>query len=168
MNSKHLATYLNDHLAGSEMALELLDHLIATFPNSTASKLDEMIRAEVVSDRGELEAIMANLGIHQSSTRKATAWLGEKLTQLKLRVDDSSAGSFRLFEATELISLGIEGKRGLWQTLSAIAPAVEALSHVDFPRLIRRAQEQRERLEPLRIQAAHASFDSPSNTGSES
>lgn len=37
MADEHLATYLNDHLAGSVVALELLDHLAATNSESELS-----------------------------------------------------------------------------------------------------------------------------------
>ncbi len=111
MNTKHLAAYLNDHLAGSELAIELLNHLIDTFPDSAASKVAEPIREEVISDRKELESIMTALRIHQSTVRKGSAWVSEKFARLKLLVDDVGAGEFRRMETTELISLGIEGKR---------------------------------------------------------
>jgi hypothetical protein len=41
-----------------------------------------------MADRQELEALMARLHIAKSRRRKATAWLAEKATQLKLQFDD--------------------------------------------------------------------------------
>ena len=59
--------------------------------------------------------------VAESRTRKATAWLTEKVTELKLRLDDPAGGALRLLEALEAVSLGIEGKRALWRALAAAA-----------------------------------------------
>jgi hypothetical protein len=54
---------------------------------------------------------MARLGVPTSAPRRAAAWLAEKLTELKLRLDDPSGGALRLMETLEAVSVGIEGKR---------------------------------------------------------
>jgi hypothetical protein len=38
MSDSHLPTYLNDHLAGSEVALELLEHLQRLVPGAPAGQ----------------------------------------------------------------------------------------------------------------------------------
>ena len=40
MANEHLATYLNDHLAGSAVTLELLDQLEATHSDGTLGEMD--------------------------------------------------------------------------------------------------------------------------------
>jgi hypothetical protein len=92
MHFDHLSTYLNDHLAGSIMALELLDNVIAKFAGLEVCKVAKEIRQEVWEDRTELESIMARLGIQQSATRKATAWLGDKIVLAKLHLDGGAVG----------------------------------------------------------------------------
>jgi hypothetical protein len=158
INANNLAVYLNDHLAGAAAALELLDNLLAKFPNSNVSELAREIRQEIDADREELVSIMNRLHIDQSKTRKASAWLAEKAAEAKLYLDDSSAGTLRLFEMIEAISLGIEGKRALWMALARIVNQVPELADIDFNRLIQRAQDQRARLEPFRRQAAVDAF----------
>lgn len=49
---------------------------------------------------------MKALNIDQSRMRKASAWLAEKFTELKLRFDDPKAGALLLFESLEALSLG--------------------------------------------------------------
>jgi hypothetical protein len=154
MHTDHLATYLNDHLAGSTIALGLLDDLRSKFPDSEISTLAERLKTDITADRQQLESIMARLHIDQSTLRKASAWANEKLLRAKLFMDDSKAGPLRLLEATEAISLGIEGKRGLWVVLESLSKNFPELSSVDYPNLIQRAKEQRARLEPHRIEAA--------------
>jgi hypothetical protein len=154
MAEKHIATYLNDHLAGSTAALELLEHLEAVHASEEVRRFAADLRADVAADRGELEALMDRLQVAQSRTRKAAAWLTEKASELKLRWDDRASGALHLLEALDALSLGIEGKRGLWRALAAAAEDTVALQGVDYDSLTKRAEEQRRRVETLRLDAA--------------
>jgi hypothetical protein len=154
VDRKHLATYLNDHLAGAVTLLELLGHVISAYPGTEVERFARGLRDEVTADRRELEALMERFGVSQSTTRKASAWLSEKLAQLKLKADDRHAGALRLLEATEAMSLGIEGKRSLWLALDRAAERDPALRGCDYDRLRQRAEDQRQRVEAVRLQAA--------------
>ena len=154
MADQHLATYLNDHLAGSVVALELLEHLEAAHAGSALENFFAALRADIEADRKELESLMSQLNVAQSNMRKATAWLTEKVTELKLRVDDPAGGALRLLEASEALSLGIEGKMALWRALAVVAKEVPRLRVVDYDRLIERAVDQRDRAEEVRLEAA--------------
>jgi hypothetical protein len=59
-----------------------------------------------------------------------------------------------LLESIEAISLGIEGKRGLWLALGTLASRLPELGLAHYGRLVQRAEQQRKRLEPYRRQAA--------------
>lgn len=159
MAHKHLATYLNDHLAGSSAALEMLEVLASAYAGSDVERFARELHDEILEDRLELEGLMARLQISQSPPRKAVGWISEKLAQLKLRIDDPAGGAFRLFEATEAISTGIEGKRLLWRALEAIAVDPPGSGGCDYDRLIRRAEDQRRRVEQVRIDAARKALD---------
>lgn len=154
MAHEHLTTYLNDHLAGSVIALELLDHLQATHAGSELGTFFKQLSSDIAADRDELQGLMERLEISESRTRKASAWFTEKMTELKLRLDDPKDGSLRLFESLEALSLGIEGKRSLWIGLIAAAEQSPSLRILDYERLEERAQEQRDRVENLRIATA--------------
>jgi hypothetical protein len=160
MTMKHLATYLNDHLAGSVVALELMEHLETAHRDSTVAGFLATLRADVAADRQELEALLERLQYSESGPRQALAWLGEKVAQLKLQLDDSATGALRLFEGLEVISLGIEGKRSLWLALAAVAETIPALQGVDYDRLIQRAENQRRQVETERLRAAQEAFGS--------
>ena len=119
MAREHIATYLNDHLAGATGAVELLEHLEKEHADTEVGRLASELRADVEADRQTLQSLMERLEVAQSRTQKAAAWLGEKAAELKLRLDDPAGGSLRLFESLEVLSLGIEGKRSLWRALAA-------------------------------------------------
>jgi hypothetical protein len=154
MAKEHIVTYLNDHLAGATAAVELLEHLETAHAESAAGQAAAGLRAEIEADRQELRAVMGRLEVDESRARKASGWLGSKVTELKLRLDDRSGGDLHLFEALEVLSLGIEGKHGLWRALMAAAQDAPGLQVADYERLARRAVEQRGRVEAMRLEAA--------------
>lgn len=75
MANEHLATYLNDHLAGLTVAIELLQDIEAEGAGITKSLAE--LRADIEADRNELQALMHRLGIAESRTRKVSGWLTE-------------------------------------------------------------------------------------------
>lgn len=154
MADDHIATYLNDHLAGSVVAVELMENLEALYAGKPIADFVAKLRADVEADVQELESLMGHLEISESRTRKASAWVTEKFTQLKLRLDDPAHGELRLFESLEALSLGIEGKRSLWLALSAAAEVSPQLRIIDYQRLQQRAEEQRARVEEKRLELA--------------
>jgi hypothetical protein len=154
MANEHLATYLNDHLAGSVVAVELMENLEAAYAETPIANFVKGIRIEVEADQRELQQLMNRLEISESRTRQVSAWLTEKLTELKLRLDDSARGDLRLFESLEALSLGIEGKKSLWLALAAAAEISPQLRLVDYERLQTRAEEQRSQVEFKRIEIA--------------
>ncbi len=154
MANTHLGTYLNDHLAGSTAALELLTHLAQAYAGSEIARLAEGLHADISADRRVLEGLVARAGAAESAVRKASSWLMEKLARLKLRMDDPGGGALHALEALEAISLGIEGKASLWRNLQAAAEGTDALRGPDYALLLRRAGEQRDRIEPLKLEAA--------------
>jgi len=156
MLSKHATIYLNDHLAGSVTAIEMLGLITSEYRGSDAGLVAEQIRDEVIADRSVLEALMQRLDVSQSTMRKTSAWLAEKGAQIKLRWDDPAGGSFRLQEAVEAISLGIEGKRLLWLLLKALSESATELQGIDYAELIKRAENQRARVELVRLAAGRS------------
>ena len=154
MADEHIATYLNDHLAGSVAALELLEHLEAAHAGTPLERFLAELRADVAADRQELEGLMDRLDIKESRTRKTSAWLAEKITELKLRLDDPAGGDLRLLESLEAVAVGIDGKRALWLALAAVAEDAPGLRLIDYQRLEKRADEQRRRVEGVRLEAA--------------
>jgi hypothetical protein len=157
MSSTVLTTYLNDHIAGSVAALELLDHLLQRDPGSGRDELAR-IRSEIEEDQETLRRILRGLGGQESPIRKAAAWISEKLGQVKLRLDDKGSGDLRVLEALEALGLGIQGKLLLWRALEASAGKVPTLGGFDLQQLQQRAQGQFQRIEELRLRAARVAL----------
>jgi|SRR5215207_678849 len=156
MSNAVLTTYLNDHLAGSVAALELVEHLLRHEGANQQSYAT--LRTEIEEDQQTLRQLLAELGGKESQVRKAAAWLTEKLGQAKLRLDDQGDGDLRALEALETLGLGIQGKLSLWRALGSVAGTIPQLERLDLPRLQGRAIDQFERVDRLRIQAARAAL----------
>jgi hypothetical protein len=153
-----LATYLNNHLAGSVMALELLEQLSEVRAGTAEAPVLIRLHGEISADRQTLEALMAELGITTNLPQQASAWLTEKLSELKLRLDDPSGQALWRLESLEALALGINGKKALWNALMVAAEAVPELGGRDYTQLIERADQQFDVVEGLRIEAARDAF----------
>jgi hypothetical protein len=149
MDNPHLAAHLNDHLAGSEATLELLDHLAKEHAGTQIAMLATGLREDVEADQRALEALMSRLGIARNPSNKAT--------QLKPRIDDPQGGP-RLLEIFDALSLAIEGKRLLWRSLKTAAVYNPELQGTDYQALEWGADEQRLGIEPFRMGAAKGAF----------
>ena len=158
MSHQPLAIYLNDHRAGAVTALELLEHLQKAYHGTPTARFAAALHADIAADRDELANLMTRLQVTGSFPRKAAAWFAEKMAELKLRLDDPAGGPLRLLEVLEAVSIGIEGKRLLWRALAAAAEMSPALRGTDYARLQQRAEEQRQRLETVRLDAAQQAF----------
>ena len=153
-----LSDYLNDHLAGSVAAVELLDRLVETYTAKPLERLFRELRDDIRADQGQLEELIAKLGIKESTVRKAGAWIAEKISRPKIDLDADSKSDLGLFLALETLVLGITGKRSLWRALGAASRAVPELARLDYSGLDKRAIDQCERVEARRLEIARAVF----------
>jgi hypothetical protein len=153
-----LTIYLNDHLAGSVGALELIDHLIKQFAGKPLGHFLTRLRADIESDQKALSDLIDKLGAKESSMRKAGGWLMEKLGRAKIGVTDVKIEDGGLLQALEALVLGISGKQLLWRALAAVAQTSPNLKGTDFGRLEERAIEQIERVETERLRVAREAF----------
>ena len=105
MSKEHLSTYLNDHLAGANFALEILEHLTSETPSLNFSLV--ALKSEVEEDREQLKTLMTRQNIEESRLRKAEGWIADRLAELKLEVDDDATGRLRRLERLEALAIGI-------------------------------------------------------------
>jgi hypothetical protein len=154
MSPTPLHTYLNDHLAGSVMALELLDHLAGAATTSDARQFFTTLRQEIAADQETLQALLRRLGGAESPVRQAGAWLAEKFGRVKLRVDEAVGGRLRPLEGLEMLALGIQGKLALWVALDTVSDRIAELRTIDLPHLQQRARDQHAQVEARRLTAA--------------
>ena len=154
--NKALATYLNNHLAASVGALELLTSLKAAQENSDLAQFAADLHDEIEAEQQEVANLMERLDVTQNKPNQAVGWLAEKFTQIKLHFDDADDGTMHLLESLELIMVGIEGKRGLWSAMAAAA--IPGLPISEYERYARQSEDQQRRVETMRLAAAKSLF----------
>ena len=155
-----LTEYLNDHLAGSVAALELLDRMIEACAGKPLERFLRELREDIRQDQEKLQELIEKLGMSESTVRKAGAWIAEKLTRPKLDLGEGSKEEVGVFLALEALVLGITGKRSLWRALQAASRSMPALARLDYVGLEKRAIDQCEQIEARRLEIARLVFRS--------
>jgi hypothetical protein len=152
-----LKTYLNDHLPGSVMAIELAERTMRENEGGpVAARLSPLVE-QIREDQTVLKGVIERLGTGESSLKKAGAWLAEKAGRVKLGGTDEPGELSRL-EVLEMLTTGVHGKRALWRALRVVAARYEELRGLDLDLLERRAVEQHDELEAMRLEAAKAAL----------
>ena len=156
--SKAIATYLNDHLAGSAAALDLLAAARGHAHTAVFEGVVDAVTVEIEQDRETLLGIMARVDADAGVVKQTAARVAEKA--FRLTASNAVTGNHALSRLLELeaLCIGILGKRAGWLALQAANH--QALADVDFDRLIGRANDQFARLEPYRLEAATAALAS--------
>jgi hypothetical protein len=156
---KELDSYLNDHLAGSVGAIELIAHWAKLYQGKPLGAFFTDLESEIRADQDRLRDLMRCLGVEESKVRQAGAWAAEKLGLARFVIAGDEPGGLGLVLVLEGLIMGITGKQLLWRALDAAnLPKAEGF---DFKELQRRAEEQIERIEAERIQAARRAFPDP-------
>jgi hypothetical protein len=156
-----LGVYLNDHLAGSTVGIELARRMAASAePGSEAAGILRKLAGEIAADRNALIDIMASLEIPLRSYKVFAAWAGEKAARLKLNGHLLTRSPLSRLEETEILRLGVEGKAAGWRTLRVLAERDSRLDAESLDELLARAARQSATLETLRTGIAEQMLSS--------
>jgi hypothetical protein len=156
--ARYLPIYLNDHLAGATIGVELARR---TRKENDAGDLGEFLdwlHGQLLEDRDALLALIERLGLKPSRSKVAAGWTAEKLGRLKTNGHVRSYSPLSRLLELEGLASGVDGKRALWLSLREVADRDARLEGAELDRLIERAREQRDRLEPHRLAAAAAAL----------
>ena len=112
-----LATYLRDHLAGADSAIQIVHGLSNTYGGSPEGALFESLSEQFREDRGVVEGLLTDLGDTSQSVKR----LAGRATGSALRmVAGGAPGDLSLFRTLEALAIGVQGKRCLWQAAQAL------------------------------------------------
>jgi hypothetical protein len=159
-----LAIYLNDHLAGATLGVELARRLRSS--NRGDPEMGEplaQVCAEIEADRETLVRLMERLHIDRNPVKPVFARVAERLGRLKLNGQLRGYSPLSRVLELEVLATGIGGKLQLWNALEQSFG--ESLDGFDFHALAERADNQGQRVEDLHLAATRRALPSAvSNT----
>jgi len=144
-----LHTYLNNHLAGGSGAIEMAEHCRSANSGEPLAQFLGDLVVEIQADHQTLQDLMDSLDAAQNRVKQVTARVGEKVSRIKM-----GSGDLGNLLTLETLSLGIEGKAGMWKSLKEVRDEYPGLGSVDLDSLIKRAAEQRGAVERWRLAVA--------------
>ena len=144
--------YLADHHAGSTAGLALARRAAVNNRGTATGEALERLVDEIAADRATLERLLAAVGARPSRVKDGLAWSAEKLGRLKPNGQLTGYSPLSRLNELEGLSIGVAGKRALWDSLAA-HPEL-AVAGFDFAALTRRAESQLLTLDALRREAA--------------
>jgi hypothetical protein len=150
---RFLAIYLNDHLAGATLGLELARRMRSS--NEGDPEMGQplaRICKEIEADRDVLIQLMEQLEIDRDQVKPTLAKTAERLGRLKLNGQILGYSPLSRVLELEVLSGLIGGKMQLWNALEQNFG--ESLDGFDFHDLAARADNQGQRLEDLHLAAA--------------
>jgi len=154
-----LATYLNDHLAGATVGVELANRVAGSNRGTSYGAPLARLSREIEEDRATLEDVMRRLGVRKDRVKVALSWSVEKVGRLKPNDRLLTYSPLSRLEEMEILSLGVEGKLAMWEALREAHGGDRRLAKFDLDELIKRARSQRRRLETQRLKAASEALD---------
>lgn len=151
--NRYLPIYLNDHLAGATLGVELAKRTLRQNPEGELGDFLGWLTAQIVEDRASLLGLMRRLGVKPSLGKSAGAWTAEKLGRLKTNGHLRTYSPLSRLVELEGLAGGIEGKLAFWRSLQEAG--IDGMDE-----LMSRAREQRERLGPHRLAVAGSTLRS--------
>jgi UDP-glucose 4-epimerase len=145
-----LRVYLNDHLGGSVAGLRRMDRTARALARTPVGPGLRRVAMEVEQEHEELRDIVDRLGLPASVPKQVAAWTGERVARLASNGRLVRHSTMTPLLELELLRSAVVGKRGMWLTLTDLAPALG----IDAGRMSALIDQSDRQLETL--DAAHA------------
>jgi hypothetical protein len=151
MSERLLAIYLNDHLGGSTVGVELARRARASHEGTELGAFLDRLTAEIEADRAALERLIEHFGIRKDPVKQGVAWVAEKAGRLKPNGQITGRSPLSTLVELEGLHVGISGKLSMWEVLEpALGPEVVG---INLATMAERARRQLEELRPHRVEA---------------
>lgn len=154
---RFLAIYLNDHLAGATLGVELARRLRSS--NQGDAEFGQPLAqlcAEIEADQRTLLRLLERQGVSPDPVKPVLAKVAERLGRLKLNGRLRGYSPLSRVLELEVLSGMVGGKLQLWNALEQSFG--ETLDGIDFHDLAARADSQGQRLEDLHLAATQCTL----------
>ncbi|CAM3886845.1 hypothetical protein G4177_31355 [Corallococcus sp. ZKHCc1 1396] len=168
MNLKRLGIYLNDHLMGSTVGVDLARRTEQENRSNPVGTYLSTLIPLLEQDRATLLAVMSSLEVKPDPLKVGGAWVVEKLSRLKLNGSWLRYSPLSRLVELEGLCVGSHGRVSMWKSLEKVAAKEPRLARFDFAFLAERAEGQLLTLQNLRLRATEAAFmDASVETGED-
>jgi hypothetical protein len=149
-------TYLREHLAGADAAIQVVERLKYTHETTAEGPLFASLYEQLLEDRAVVTALLTDLGASSRSIKR----LASHATATLLKgAAGGTRGELNFFRTLEALAIGVQGKRCLWRAAQVLAPPLRAPGPRNFVELEARAVDQWETIERCRRCLAPLTFD---------
>jgi len=148
-----LGIYLNDHLAGATVGVELFRRASGSAQGTAKTQLQDLT-TQVEQDRESLLTLMGTLGVPVRHYKVLAGWVLEKAGRFKPNGRLLSRSPLSDLIELEGLSLGVHGKAAGFRALRHLADTDTRLDATQLDELIDRAEQQADTLEQMRILTA--------------
>jgi hypothetical protein len=149
-----LVAYLREHLSGSDIAIQVVRSLAATYDGTLDGQLLRYLAGEFERDRESVRSLLTQLGASPRSLKRVTGYASGALART---VAGGAPGDLSLLRTFEALAIGVQGKRCMWRTLQGIGAGGSA-DGVTFLELEANAVRQWEAIEERRRALAAITF----------
>jgi hypothetical protein len=158
MVSAPLGTYLNEHLAGAMVAIDLAGKAADRNRGDRLGVfLAELLKA-IDEDRVSLEGVIERLGIEKGGVKATAGRVVEKVSRLRLHEKVTGDPDLSRVLELETLIMGVTGKLRLWHSLQESMASDARLAGVDLDALVQRARDQLAGLDDHHREAAARAF----------
>jgi len=157
-----LGIYLNDHLGGATMGVELFRRASRSAQGPVKTQLQKLT-TKVEQDRESLRTLMGTLGLPVHRYKALGGWVLEKAARFKPNGRLFSRSPLSDLIELEGLLLGVQGKAAAFRALRRLADTdTDTRLHAStLDELIARAERQADTLEKLRIHTAARVLTTP-------
>ncbi|MEP6648731.1 MAG: hypothetical protein ABJA74_02305 [Lapillicoccus sp.] len=152
-SARLLAIYLRHHAAASRGGLNLVERSAGRQLSPQARRELGDLANDVAQDREHLLDILRRLGVQRPRVAEVLVALAETVARLKPNGTLVRRSPLSDVIELEALSTAVEAKRLGWVTLRVVGERDDRFDTAELDALIRRAADQRDRLEELRRQA---------------
>ena len=156
--SAPLATYLNDHLAGARVGIDLAEKAADRNRGERLGVFLAELRKAIDEDRVSLEGIIDRLGIEKGGVKATAGRAVEKVSRLRLHEKVTGDPDLSRVLELETLIMGVTGKLRLWHSLQESMATDARLAGVDLDALVQRAHDQLAGLDDHHREAAARAF----------
>lgn len=158
MPDRHLKTYLQDHLAGSESGVRLAKHCIAQNRGEPLGDYGRRLLRNLEADRVIILEILDRLDAGTAPVRRSLGVMTSLLSQFRFsRL--LPQGELGRFETVEGLVVLINGRRALWRALEVVSERDRRLKDLPFGALAHRAKQDLDEAEAHRLSLARTVFE---------